>query len=138
MYIRPSATRCWPVPLAVALRPDLRQSSNDGDAVDLLPGLTVPMLATILALGSLIGTYAQGVPYTTALFATLFAIALFLLAINWLWTPLAGFSGFGQIWERYLLNIGTPFEHWLEPARANLRAKRFPGAIPVIRVEAIS
>jgi signal transduction histidine kinase len=101
------------VPIAVALVPASDIVERRGDAVDLLPGLTVPMLAAILALGSLIGTYAKGVPYTTALFATLFAIALFLLAINWLWTPLAGFSGFGQIWERYLLNIGTPFEHWL-------------------------
>jgi len=81
--------------------------------VDFLYGLTMALLSTVLALGSLLSMYATGVEYTVALFQTVLGIALFLLAISWLWLPMAGFSGLGQLWERYLLNIGTPFEQWL-------------------------
>ena len=38
---------------------------------------------------------------------------MLLLAISWLWSPFAGFGGLGQLWTRYLMNIGTPFEQWL-------------------------
>ena len=81
--------------------------------VDFLYGLTMSLLASILALGSLLSMYATGAPYAVALFQTILGIAVFLLAISWLWMPIAGFSGLGQLWERYLQNIGTPFEHWL-------------------------
>ena len=86
---------------------------RDVGTIDFLYGLTMALLSTVLALGSLLSMYATGVPYTVALFQTVLGIALFLLAISWLWMPMAGFSGLGQLWERYLLNIGTPFERWL-------------------------
>ena len=38
---------------------------------------------------------------------------MFLLITALLWTPRAGFSGLAQIWEKYLLNIGGPFEQWI-------------------------
>ena len=51
------------------------------------------------------------------------------MAISWLWSPLAGFSGLGRIWERHLQNIGTPFEHWLseldELSRHHARPESF-------------
>ena len=71
------------------------------------------MLSAILALGSLLNTFYTATPYVAALLQTVIAIAAFLFAISWLWSPVAGFSGLGQLWERYLLNIGTPFEQWL-------------------------
>jgi signal transduction histidine kinase len=71
------------------------------------------MLTCILAMGSLLSMYITGAEYPVAVIQTILAIAFFLLAMSWLWTPLAGFSGLGQLWERYLQNIGTPFEAWL-------------------------
>ena len=81
--------------------------------VDFLYGLMIAMLASILAMGSLLSMYYTGAAYPVAVLQTILGIALFLFAISWLWMPLAGFSGLGQLWERYLLNVGTPFEEWL-------------------------
>lgn len=84
-----------------------------GHATDFLYGLTLSLLAATLALGSLLLMYDSGADYAAALLTTLMAIAFFLIAISWLWSPVGGFSGLGQLWEGYLLNVGTPFERWL-------------------------
>ena len=89
-------------------------SGIEGESrVDLVYALLISMLSAILALGSLLNTFYTGTTYLAALLYTVLAIAAFLFAISWLWSPVAGFSGLGQLWERYLLNIGTPFEQWL-------------------------
>ncbi len=100
------------LPLGLLFFPTLEHSHERTRAVDFLYGLTVSLLAAILGLGSLLSTYSTGAPYATALLQAIVAISLFLLAISWLWAPQGGFSGLGQLWERYLLNIGTPFEQW--------------------------
>jgi hypothetical protein len=101
------------VPVVLFFVPDSRETLNAEKSVDFLYGLTVSLLTCILAMGSLLSMYITGADYPVAVIQTILAIALFLLAISWLWTPLAGFSGLGQLWERYLQNIGTPFENWL-------------------------
>ena len=100
------------LPVMLYLIPAHSGTGSEG-RVDFFYGLLISMLSAILALGSLLNTFYAGTPYITALFQTVIAIAAFLFAISWLWSPLAGFSGLGQLWERYLLNIGTPFEQWL-------------------------
>ena len=102
------------VPLVLFFIPDPVESPETEKSVDFLYGLTVSLLTCILTMGSLLSMYITGAHYPVAVIQTILAIALFLLAISWLWTPLAGFSGFGQLWERYLQNIGTPFELWLK------------------------
>ncbi len=112
------------VALALILLPGEKRSPGHGYTVDFLYGLTMSMLTAILGMGTLISMYATGLPYAVALCQTVLVIALFLLAISWLWAPFAGVSGFGRIWERYLLNIGTPVEGWLaqlEDAAQNAR-----------------
>jgi hypothetical protein len=101
------------VPLVLFFVPDPKQPADVAKSVDFLYGLTVSLLTGILAMGSLLSMYITGAEYPVAVIQTILAIALFLLAISWLWTPLAGFSGLGQLWERYLQNVGTPFEGWL-------------------------
>jgi signal transduction histidine kinase len=101
------------VPAALFFFPDPKEPVDLEKSVDFLYGLTVSLLTCILAMGSLLSMYITGAQYPVAVIQTILAIALFLLAISWLWTPLAGFSGLGQLWERYLQNIGTPFEVWL-------------------------
>lgn len=101
------------VPAVLFFVPDPSEPMDTAKSVDFLYGLTVSLLTCILAMGSLLSMYITGADYPVAVIQTILAIALFLLAISWLWTPLAGFSGLGQMWERYLQNIGTPFEGWL-------------------------
>ena len=101
------------VPSVLFFVPDPEEPVDTEKSVDFLYGLTVSLLTCILAMGSLLSMYVTGAHYPVAVIQTILAIALFLLAISWLWTPLAGFSGLGQHWERYLQNIGTPFELWL-------------------------
>jgi signal transduction histidine kinase len=101
------------VPATLFFVPDPKETTEPEKSVDFLYGLTVSLLTCILAMGSLLSMYITGAQYPVAVIQTILAIALFLLAISWLWTPLAGFSGLGQLWERYLQNIGTPFEAWL-------------------------
>ncbi len=100
------------LPLGLLFFPTPERERERTRAVDFLYGLTVSLLAAILGLGSLLSTYSTGAPYATALLQAIVAISFFLLAISWLWAPQGGFSGLGQLWERYLLNIGTPFEQW--------------------------
>ena len=101
------------VPAVLFFVPDPSERRDLAKSVDFLYGLTVSLLTCILAMGSLLSMYITGADYPVAVIQTILAIALFLLAISWLWTPLAGFSGLGQMWERYLQNICTPFEGWL-------------------------
>jgi len=117
------------VPVVLFFVPDPNEPVDDAKSVDFLYGLTVSMLTCILAMGSLLSMYITGAEYPVAVIQTILAIAFFLLAMSWLWTPLAGFSGLGQLWERYLQNIGTPFEAWLarlaDLAQGNQSPDRF-------------
>ncbi len=81
--------------------------------VDYLNGLTLASLTSLLALGSLLSMYHFNTDYILALAQAVSGIAILMLVLAWLWTPLRGFSGLEQLWTRYLLNIGTPFEAWL-------------------------
>ncbi len=82
-------------------------------SVDILHAITLSSLTALLALGSLLVMYSTGLSYPAALFQNLIFIALFLLAISWMLDPHPGFSGLSQLWSRYVLNMGTPFEEWL-------------------------
>lgn len=117
------------LPAALLLFPAHVGPEKQAHALDFLYGIAVAMLAAILALGSLLGMYHMGVPYTVALFESVLGIALFLLAISWLWMPRAGFSGLGQLLERYLLNIGTPFESWLGRLATLSRRRQSPDTL---------
>jgi len=81
--------------------------------VDFFRGITVSMIAATLAIGSLLNMYYTGIQYPLALFQSLVALSMFLFALSWLSSPVIGFSGLAQLWERSLMNIGTPFEQWL-------------------------
>jgi signal transduction histidine kinase len=82
-------------------------------SVDFFRGMTVSLMTAMLAAGSLINMYHTGVEYPVALFQSLLALAAFLFLLSWLLSPHAGSVGLAQLWERSLLNIGTPFEQWL-------------------------
>ena len=126
-------------PLLLLVLPAPRRRPGPAPAVDILQALTISSLTTILALGSLLVMYSTSTPYPVALFQILVFIALFLLAIAWLLNPHPGFSGLAQLWSRYVLNVGTPFEQWLtglsRVAQAHATAEDFLQAAMLQLVE---
>ena len=82
--------------------------------MDLLHAITASLLIGLLAFGSMVIMYQSGSDYFTALISSSLAIGLCLLLISWLLSAHGGFNELSQLWSRSLLNIGTPFEKWLE------------------------
>jgi signal transduction histidine kinase len=101
------------LPLLLAVLP-ARPADTRIQSVDLQHALVTSTLMTLLIFGSLLNMYLSTADYMVSLVQSLIAIALFLFGISWLISPRAGFSGLSQLWSRALLNIGTPFERWLE------------------------
>ncbi len=81
--------------------------------VDFIRGFLIVILTLFLCMGSVLVTFTANIPYIQALASTIIIAALFLLVTALLWTPRGGFSGIAQLWEKYLLNIGGPFEQWI-------------------------
>ena len=86
--------------------------------VDFIRGLMIVLLTLFLCMGSVLSTYNTNNQYLSSLATTLLIAALFMLAAALLWSPRAGFTGLAQLWEKYLLNIGGPFEQWVSQLAA--------------------
>ncbi len=88
--------------------------NNQGNlSVDLLGAISSSLLVSLISLGSLLIMYHNGTDYFAALVQNILAISLCLILISWLLSPKLGFSGLSQLWYQSLLNLGTPFETWL-------------------------
>ena len=96
--------------------------------IDFFRGITVSMIAAMLAVGSLLNMYYTGIQYPLALFQSLLALSVFLFVLSWLSSPIIGFSGLTQLWERSLMNIGTPFEKWLGELAQLAEQEKIPNA----------
>jgi len=83
-------------------------------AVDLFYSMILFLLVSALVLGSFVVRQLSHGNYPLALAQTLFAIALLLVALSWLWDPRGGFAGLGHILSRYLMSLGLPFERWIQ------------------------
>jgi signal transduction histidine kinase len=81
--------------------------------VDLFYSLLLFFLVAVLVLGSFAVKQVSKGEYALALAQTLFAVALLLVVVSWLWNPRAGFAGIGTLMSRYLLSVGMPFERWM-------------------------
>ncbi|MDT8452255.1 MAG: ATP-binding protein, partial [Gammaproteobacteria bacterium] len=98
--------------------------------IDFIRGFFIVILTLFLCMGSALVTFSSTTPYLHSLVVTILIASMFLLATAILWTPRAGFSGIAQIWERYLLNIGGPFEEWISrlsaiEANNNIQPEKF-------------
>jgi len=82
--------------------------------IDFFHALTLCLLITIIALGSVITMLYTQVNYPVAVFQMAMATALFIIIISWLWIIFAGEESVGQVWTYHLLNIGNSFEQWLD------------------------
>ena len=98
-------------------------------AVDLFYSVILFLLVAALVLGSFVVKQVSHGNYPVALAQTLFAIALVLIALSWLWNPRGGFAGLGHILSQYLMSLGLPFERWVqrlaETAEQETQPQRF-------------
>ena len=101
------------LPVLIAALPSAPTRVRSGHSVDLFRGMTASLMAALVALGSVVTMYRTDADYANALIQASLVLGGFLFAISWLLTPGTGAGGLAELWERSLLNIGTPFEEWL-------------------------
>src|SRR5262245_60442448 len=83
-------------------------------AVDLFYSVILFLLVVALVLGSFVVKQVSQSEYPLALAQTLFAIAVLLVTLSWLWSPRSSFVGIGHLLSRYLMSLGLPFERWVQ------------------------
>lgn len=111
------------LPLVLYAIPPITAPQRDPFAVDFFRGITFALLTALLAAFSVLITFRFGIEYPIALVFTLMALGLLLLFLSWLAAPGSGNTGVMTVWEKSVLNIGTPFESWLSNI-ANLAAQQ--------------
>ncbi len=87
-------------------------SSESSKQIDFIRGFFVVLLVIFLCMGSTLISLTTQQPYIESLAISISILSLFLLLTAFLWSPRAGFSGLARLLEKYLLNIGGPFEQW--------------------------
>ena len=87
-------------------------SSTASNQVDLIRGFLVVLLTIFLCMSSVLISLTAPFQYIESLAISVIILSLFLLLTAFLWSPRAGFTGFAQLLEKYVLNIGGPFEEW--------------------------
>jgi signal transduction histidine kinase len=102
------------LPIAILLTQVESGRSTVPLAVDLFYSVILFLLVAALVLGSFVVKQVSHGNYPIALAQTLFAIAVVLMALSWLWNPRGGFAGLGHILSQYLLSLGLPFERWVQ------------------------
>ncbi|MGR8919783.1 MAG: ATP-binding protein [Gammaproteobacteria bacterium] len=120
---RPFQVGLYLLPLALFAVPPTPVPQRAPLVVDFFRGITFALVTALMAVFSALMTFRVGVDYTVALVISLMSLGLFLLFLAWLVTPGAGSIGLLAMWEKSVLNIGTPFEAWLGNV-ANLAAQR--------------
>lgn len=116
-----------PVFLSAALIPVEEEPAGAEQIVDFFFSVLLFVLVMVLVLGAFAFMREGGMEYLAALVQTVFIMAAALLVLGWLWSPRFGFSGLQQLFSRYLLNIGTPFEQWLSQLAQAAETEREAG-----------
>ena len=97
------------LPLILLLMPS---SSNSDKQIDFIRGFFVVLLVILLCMSSALISLTTQQVYIESLAISVIILSIFLLLTAFLWAPRGGFSGIAQLLEKYLLNIGGPFEQW--------------------------
>jgi signal transduction histidine kinase len=111
------------LPAVLYAIPPITVPQREPFPVDFFRGIIFALMTALLAVFSVLMTVRLGIDYPLALVATLIALSLFLFFLAWITTPGAGSIGLLSVWEKSVLNIGTPFEVWLGNI-ANLASQR--------------
>ncbi|MGE0485216.1 MAG: sensor histidine kinase [Gammaproteobacteria bacterium] len=110
------------LPLVLFAIPPITTPSRDPFPVDFFRGITFALMTALLAVASALVSFRAHIEYPIALVGSLMALGLLLLLLSWMTSPGSG-AGLLSVWEKSVLNIGTPFEAWLGNI-ANLAAQR--------------
>ncbi len=118
------------LPLILLFIPATSSSSNQ---VDFIRGFLVVLLAILLCMSSVLISLTAQQQYIESLAISVIILSLFLLLTAFLWAPRGGFTGLAQLLEKYVLNIGGPFEEWFThvstlEANTGLRPENFLSA----------
>ncbi|MGR8946404.1 MAG: sensor histidine kinase [Gammaproteobacteria bacterium] len=100
------------LPLALAFFPTAGLSSRETFPVDFFRGVLIALVTALLSVSAVLMSTQISIDYPVALIGSLLAVSFFLLIISWMFSPSSG-GGLGALWEKSVLNIGTPFEAWL-------------------------
>ena len=95
--------------------------------IDFFRGVTISLTTGLTAATAVLTALMRDLDYAVALFFTLIGLVAFLLALSWLLSPRTGIGGLASLWEKSLLNIGTPFEQWLTELSLSAETERDPG-----------
>ena len=110
------------LPLVLFAIPPIMVPSREPFPVDFFRGITFALLNALLAVLSVLISLRTGIDYPLALVGTLMVLGALLFLLSWLTAPGSGGIGLVAVWEKSVLNIGTPFEAWLGNI-ANLAAQ---------------
>jgi signal transduction histidine kinase len=80
--------------------------------VDFIRGFFIVLLVILLCMNSALISLTTQRAYIESLAISVIILSLFLLITAFLWTPRAGFKGLSRLLEKYILDIGGPFEQW--------------------------
>mgnify|MGYP006266338973 CR=1 FL=1 len=94
--------------------------------IDFFRGVTIALTTALTAATAVLTALTRDLDYAIALFFTLLGLVAFLLALSWLLSPRTGIGGLASLWEKSLLNIGTPFEQWLTELSISAETERDP------------
>ena len=97
------------LPLFLLFIPATGSTSNQ---VDFLRGFFVVLLLIFLCMSSVLISLTAQQSYIESLAISIIILSLFLLLTAFLWAPRGDFTGLAQLLEKYVLNIGGPFEEW--------------------------
>ena len=81
--------------------------------IDFIRGFLVVLLVIFLCMSSVLISLTAQQAYIESLAISVIILSLFLLLTAILWTPRGGFAGLARLWEKYILDIGGPFEEWI-------------------------
>ncbi|HEX6828735.1 MAG TPA: HAMP domain-containing sensor histidine kinase, partial [Burkholderiales bacterium] len=124
--------------VCMALMPLESEPAGGGQVVDLLYSLVLFMVVMVMVLGVVAVMTIERQDYLLALVRTLFIMGALLLLVGWLWNPRFGFAGIQQVFSAYLLNVGTPFEHWLTRIARAAELERDPGGFLAFAAEELA
>ena len=118
------------LPLTLLFIPVTDTSSKQ---VDFIRGFLVVLLIIFLCMSSILISLTAQQAYIESLAISVTILSLFLLLAAILWTPRGGFAGLARLWEKYILDIGGPFEEWIThvstlESTTSLRAEKFLSA----------
>lgn len=108
-------------------------SGTASSQVDFIRGFLIVLLVIFLCMSSVLISLTTQQIYIESLATSVIILSLFLLLTAFLWVPRAGFSGLAKLLEKYVLNIGGPFEEWFAhistlEANTGLRPENFLSA----------